>query len=225
MPSCFLIIYTCSLFWFFTTQTILLLCCLHRLPYWLPHWWPCWSVAPFLIAQHSTLLRGTILLSVFSDRTTDCILTAFRLLYTGWHIQAFNKCLLKMNEVWGGSVRHSCQSQEGGFLGSKGIVNRCYGLKKTCRFHKLGPTFESSVWIKAGKEGHWEVHSHLHIQWFAKGTCRTTVIERYTIGSAREDASQGVWRDLPTGFLRVVQCLCPEEFVGLSKSRILLRAG
>ena len=27
--------------------------------------------------------------------------------------------------------------------------------------------------------------SHLHFRWFAKGTCRTTVIEKDTVGSAR----------------------------------------
>ena len=62
--------------------------------------------------------------------------TAFWLLsrvtvYGLWHIQAFNKCLLKMNEVWGGAASGIlAKVQEGEFLGSKGIVNRCYGLRK-----------------------------------------------------------------------------------------------
>ena len=132
MPSGLLIIYTCSLFWFFTTQTILLLCCLHRPPDWLPHWRSCWSVAPLLITQHTVLHRSTIcFLSSPTGPQTAFWLFSHATIYWLQHIQAFNKSLLKMNEVWRGAGSGIlAEVQEGEFLGSKGIVNRCYRLRK-----------------------------------------------------------------------------------------------
>ena len=62
-------------------------------------------------------------------------------------------------------------------------------------------------------------HSHLHIQWFAKGTCRTTMIEIYNRIGQQKRHFTGSLEESTNRLSTCVQCLCPEKLVGDSKSK------